>query len=144
MRVYVNPLRQLRSEMDRVLNGFFLTPMFDEWIPDTMRSQPAVNIWDQGEELTVEMEVPGVKSDQIDVSVMGEELNIKVDRPDVEQEGVTYHRRERPAGSFSRVVQLPCAINTEKVAADLHEGVLTLHLPKAEAAKPHKITVATA
>jgi len=140
MPVYVNPLRQLRSEMDRLLNGF-ITPTFEEWIPGVIHSQPAVNIWDQDEQLTIEMEVPGVKSDQIDVSVMGEELTIKVERPDMEQEGVTYHRRERPTGTFTRALQLPCAINSEKVEADMHEGVLTLRLPKAETAKPRKITI---
>lgn len=141
MPVYINPFRQLRGEMDRLLNGF-LTPTFEEWIPGMTRSQPAVNICDQGEVLTVEMEVPGVKSEQIDVSVAGEELTVKVERPDVEQEGVTYHRRERPTGSFTRVLPLPCAINSQKVEADLHGGVLTLRLPKAEKAKPRKITVA--
>ncbi len=140
MRVYVNPFRQLRSDMDRLLSGFLPSALDDLW-PGTVRGLPAANICEQGEELIVEMEVPGVKSDQIDVSVLGEELSIKVERPDLSQEGVTYHRRERPTGSFTRVLQLPYAIDSQKVEADLHEGVLTLRLPKAEAAKTRKINV---
>jgi HSP20 family protein len=143
MPVYVNPIGQLRREMDRLLNGFFV-PTFDDFFPGVVRGQPAVNIWDDGEQLIAEMELPGAKSEQIDVSVVGDELTIKVDRPDLTQEGVTYHRRERPAGSFTRSIKLPCEINTEKVEADLNQGVLTLRLPKAEAARPRKINVTSA
>jgi HSP20 family protein len=110
-------------------------------MPVVFRGQPAVNIWDQGEELMVEMELPGVKSEQIDLSVMGDKLTIKVDRPDVAQEETTFHRRERATGSFTRTITLPCAVNAEKVEADLSQGVLMLKLPKAEAAKPRKINV---
>jgi HSP20 family protein len=92
----------------------------------------------------VEMEVPGVKSGQIDVSVAGDELTIKAQRPDVSEDGVTYHRRERPTGNFTRVLSLPCAVDANRVEAELAEGVLTLRLPKAEAAKPRKINVASA
>ena len=105
------------------------------------RSQPAVNVWEQHDALMVEMEVPGVKSDQLDISVAGGELSVKVNRPDVAQEGVTYHRRERPVGSFSRIVRLPVEVDADRVEADLRDGVLTITLPKAESAKPRKINV---
>ncbi len=143
MQIFVNPIQQLRSEMDNLLGGFF-GPTFDGLSRGFVRGQPAVNVWDQSEELMVEMEVPGVKSQQIDVSVAGDELTIKVQRPDVSEESVTYHRRERPTGNFTRVLSLPCAVDANRVEADLAEGVLTLRLPKAEAAKPRKINVASA
>ncbi len=113
MQVYVNPFRQLRSEMDRLLGGF-IGPAFDGLLPGAIRGQPAVNVWDQGDVLMVEMELPGVKNEQIDVSVKGDQLTIKVERPDVAEDGVTYHRRERPAGSFSRALTLPCEIDSER------------------------------
>jgi HSP20 family protein len=138
MELYVNPFRQLRSEMDRLL-GSFMGPAFDG-----MRGQPAVNVWDDGDVLMAEMELPGVKAEQIDVSVERDQLTIKVERPEVAEEDITYHRRERPTGSFSRVLTLPCEINSEGVEADLKNGVLTLRLPKAEAAKPRKINVTSA
>jgi HSP20 family protein len=141
MQILVNPIQQLRSEMDNLLGGFF-GPTFDGLSRGFIRCQPAVNVWDKGEELMVEMEVPGVKNEQIDVSVTGDELTIKAQRPDVSEEGVTYHRRERPTGDFTRVLSLPCAVDANRVEAELAEGVLTLRLPKAEAAKPRKITVA--
>jgi HSP20 family protein len=143
MHVYVNPFQQLRSEMNNLLGGFF-GPASNGVSQGLVRGQPAVNAWDKGEELMVEMELPGVKSEQIDVSVSGDELTIKVDRPEASEEGVIYHRRERPTGSFTRALTLPCAVDAQRVEADLAEGVLTLRLPKAEAAKPRKITVASA
>jgi HSP20 family protein len=62
----------------------------------------------------------------------------------LEKEGVTFHRRERPSGSFVRVVQLPAEVDADRVEAELRNGVLTLTLPKAESARPRKISVKTA
>ena len=99
-----HPFHQLRNEVDRLLTGFF-GPAADGFLPAVFRSQPAVNVWEQQDALKVEMELPGIKSEQLDISVAGDELSIKVNRPDVAQEGVTYHRRERPGG----LVQPHCA-----------------------------------
>ena len=96
--------------------------------PPLFRSQPAANVWEQDDALLVEMEVPGVKSDQVDISVAGGELSVKINRPEVDQEGVTYHRRERPVGSFTRVLRLPVEVDADRVEAELHDGVLTITL----------------
>jgi HSP20 family protein len=142
MHIYSNPIWQLRGEMDRLLSGVF-GQVGNGLTPGVGSGQPAVNVWDCGEAVMVEIELPGVTSNQIDVSVLGDELTIKVERQDVIQADATYHRRERPAGSFTRTLKLPCVINAEQVAADLNQGVLTLKLPKSEAAKPRKINVAS-
>jgi len=92
----------------------------------------------------IEMEVPGLKSDQLEISVVGDELSIKVQRPDLQQEGVTYHRRERPVGEFARVLRLPAEVEADHVEAELRDGVLSITLPKAERARPRKISVASA
>lgn len=136
-----HPLNQLRDEMDRLLSGFM------GWFPSgTMpvagRGNPAVNLWESGEAVFAELEVPGVKSDQIEVSVVGDELTLTVKRDSGDGDGVTYHRRERPVGAFTRVVRLPVEVDAAKVSAELRNGVLTVTLPKAEAVKPRKITVA--
>ena len=135
-----HPLHQLRDEVDRLLTGV-LGPAADGFLPGVFRSQPAINVWEQNDALKVEMELPGVKSEQVDISVAGGELSIKVNAPDVAQEDVTYHRRERPVGSFSRIVRLPVEVDADRVEADLHDGVLTITLPKAESAKARKINV---
>jgi HSP20 family protein len=143
MQTYVNPFQQLRDEMTRLLGGFF-GPSFDGLWPGGANDQPAINLWDQGDDLMAEMELPGVKSEQIDVSVAGDQLTVKVERPDTIKEDVIYHRRERPTGSFSRTMTLPYGIDASRVEADWKNGVLTLKLPKAESAKPRKINVASA
>ena len=72
-------------------------------LPPPFRNQPAVNVWEQEDALKVEMEVPGVKSQELDISVAGGELSIHIERPDVAQEGRL--PSPRAAGrTFSRVV----------------------------------------
>jgi HSP20 family protein len=139
-RTVRNPLHQFRDEVDRLLTGV-LAGRHDGVLPAMFRGQPAINVWEQNDALKVEMELPGVKSEQLDISVAGGELSVKVSAPEESQEEVTYHRRERPIGAFSRIVRLPVEVNAERVEADLHDGVLTITLPKAESAKPRKINI---
>jgi HSP20 family protein len=128
--------------MDRLLGGF-LSAAGDISRPLTGRGRPAVNLWETEDAIHVELELPGLKSDQVEISVVGNELSVKVERPDVEEEGTTYHRHERPVGSFTRVLRLPAEVDAERVEAELTRGVLTITLPKAEAARPRKIRVAS-
>ena len=134
-----HPLGQLRQEMDRLWSGFLAQPTV-RWL-GVGRDHPAVNVWETGEAVMVELEVPGVKHDQVDISVAGGELSLSIKRPEVEQSGVTYHRRERPVGDLTRVLRLPADVDAEKVSAELKNGVLSITLPKAESAKPRKINV---
>lgn len=138
-----HPLHQLRDEMDRLWTGVF-GPAAEGLLSPVFHGQPAANVWEQNDALLVEMEVPGVKNEQIDISVAGDELSVKINRPEIDQEGVTYHRRERPVGPLTRVLRLPIEVNADKVEAELRDGVLRITLPKAESAKPRKINVATA
>ena len=135
-----HPVRQFRDEMDRLVSGLFGRTFSGLW-PDAGRGQPAVNIWEENDVLFVELEVPGVKREEVDISVAGGELSLKVERPEVEQEGAVYHRRERRAGSFRRVLRLPFDIDSDRVEAELRDGLLTISLPKADNAKPRKIPV---
>ena len=139
-RMRRNPFNQFREEVDRLVTGV-LAGRPNGLIPGMFRGQPAINVWEQNDALKVEMELPGIKSDQLDISVASGELSVKVNVPDEAQENVTYHRRERPIGSFSRIVRLPVEVDVDRVEADLRDGVLTITLPKAESAKPRKINV---
>ena len=132
-----HPLHQLRDEMDRLLTGL-VGPAADGLWPTVFRGRPAVNVWEKPDALMVEMEVPGTKSDEVDVSVAGGDLSIRIDRPDTAEEGVKYHRHKRPVGSFSRVVRLPIEVDADRVEASLRDGVLTITLPKAEKRKAAK------
>lgn len=138
-----NPIGQLRDEVDRLFGDFF------GQAPDALRRPalagrafPAVNLWERGDDLYAEAEVPGLGADDVDISVVGNELVIKGRRMDLDEEGVSYHRRERGVGEFSRTLRLPVEVDAEKVEATLRDGVLLIRLPKAAAARPRKIQVA--
>lgn len=137
------PLDQWRGELDRHFSSFF-----DSWPSFSQRTRqvqafPAVNVWEENEELFLEAELPGIKSDQLSISVVGNELTLAGERGAAEQEGTSFHRRERANGSFTRVMRLPYPVDSERVQASLKDGVLLLALPKHEAAKPRKIQVNT-
>ncbi len=136
-----SPIHQLRREMDRLFSGFMGSLPETGVLASVVRGQPAVNLWETRETVEVELELPGVKPEQLDIAVQQDQLTIKVERSETPAQGVTYHRRERPLGSFTRVLTLPAQVDAEKVDANLRDGVLRITLPKAEAVKPRKIPV---
>lgn len=140
---YVNPfhpMHQLRREMDRLWSAVMGEDFEPPWT-GFVHGRPAVNVWETADTVFAELEVPGLKSEQLELSVVGDQLTIKVERPELEEQGVTYHRRERPVGTFTRVVRLPVPVDANAVEAQLQNGVLTVKLPKAESARPRKIQV---
>ncbi len=105
---------------------------------------PAIDIWEDGDGLHFEADVPGLAEGDIDIHIVGNELTIKGGREtETQDEGPNYHRRERRAGAFERVFTLPFDVDSDKVEAALKDGILTIKLPKAESAKPRRITVTT-
>ena len=105
-------------------------------------SYPAINIWtnDDGQLITAEM--PGVHPEDINIDVNADALSISGERkPDDVAKDANYHRRERGYGAFSRTIQLPFMVDTNKVEATFKNGVLMIRLPRAEVYKPKKITV---
>jgi HSP20 family protein len=134
------PAQPLRREVDRLLSGLLSGPESGSAL-GRGRTFPPINVWEDGDNLYVEAELPGVKSENLDIAVVGNELTMKGERPAPSEEGVTYHRRERGTGSFTRVVVLPTEVDANQVNATLKNGVLLITLPKSEAAKPRKIQV---
>lgn len=132
---------ELRRDMDRLFDAFGAGVSQRPFA--RAAAYPAMNIWDAGDTLCVEAEVPGVSKDNLEILAIGNELTVKGRRGPMEGKW-TYHRHERGAGEFSRSVTLPCEVDADKVEAVLDSGVLMLRLPKAEAAKPKQITVKTA
>jgi|CXWL01.1.fsa_nt_gi HSP20 family protein len=110
-----------------------------------VRAFPALNVWEDNECVFVEAELPGVDMGDIEINVVGGELSIKGTRRQLTNGNgtPTFHRQERVVGEFSRFLTLPDAIDADKVEAVLKNGVLTIKLPKAEAAKPRRIQVQT-
>lgn len=128
-----------RRDLDRLFKQF-QSGFGDLWSLDE-RSYPALNIWDDGESICAEAEVPGFEMKDIEVTVMGNQLTIKGRREVSKKEGATLHRHERFTGEFVRSMTLPVEVNPGKVDATLKDGVLTLVMPKTQAALARKITV---
>ena len=135
-RIGADAFRKLRDEVDqvwrdvsRVSSGAF------------GHSFPALNAWETEDALFVEAELPGLSQNDLELEIIGSELTIKGHRPEIKQQGESYHRQERGTGSFLRRLRLPFDVDTANVEARLENGVLQIRLPKAEAAKPRKIKV---
>jgi len=126
--------RQMDMLADRLTRGIFREPFAGVF--------PLMNVTEDRDNYYVRAELPGIKADELDISVTGDSLSISGERKIVaENENAKYHRKEREAGKFSRIVSLPAQVNTEKVEASCVNGVLTVVLPKAEAARPKQITI---
>ena len=136
------PAARLRGELDRLFTDF-CDDLGWSGLPGLAgtRAFPALNIWEDEHHIYAEAEVPGMTMDQLEVLVMGNELTIKGERTCACDANMTYHRRERGQGSFSRVLHLPVEIAAEDVSAKLADGVLQITMPKAEKARPRKIEV---
>lgn len=125
------PVRRMQREMDRLL-GSGLRELTSEF--------PSMNIWTSGDDVVVTAEVPGLKSEDLDISVMGDTLTVRGSRREQElKEGERYHRRERGYGDFVRTVQMPYRVDADKVEARYEKGILRITLPRSEDDKPRKI-----
>jgi len=135
-------MRHLRREMDRAFGrwGFELP----EW-PVVMVAYPPVNLWEDDDFVYAEAELPGLKLQDLEISVTGnDQLTLKGHRERSAPDKVEWHRQERSFGAFERVLTLPVGVDPARVEARLENGVLTVKMAKSETAKPRKILVTTA
>jgi HSP20 family protein len=101
-----------------------------------------LDIAENEQEITVKMSLPGVKPDDLDITVIGNVLTIKAEsREETEDKQQNWHRKEIRYGKVQRTVELPTQVESDRAEAAFENGVLTLRLPKAEAAKPKSIKV---
>ncbi|BCO38197.1 18 kDa antigen [Mycobacterium heckeshornense] len=108
-------------------------------------SRPAVmpiDAWREGDDYVVELDLPGVKPDSVDVSVEHEAVTVRAERPAVTEDR-DWVVAERPHGVFSRQLFLGSGLDADKISANYTDGVLRLTIPVAEAARPRKIAVGT-
>lgn len=129
---------QLRSEMLRLLE----TAGGDASADASAGVFPPINISQDNDNFYVRAEVPGIKASELSISAVRNRVSISGQREiPREHERVSYHRKERAEGSFSRTLTLPSELDAERVDARYADGILTLTLPKAEEAKPRQIAV---
>src|SRR5262245_42258831 len=98
-----------REEVDRLLGDLFAGTTLGRTPGE--RTFPTLNVWERGDEVYVEAEVPGLKESDLELAVVGNELSIRGRRPNFEDEGVAYHRRERGVGEFERKLRLPVDVD---------------------------------
>jgi len=128
-----------RREMDRLVEGVGRKP----FLGFETRLFPLLNVRDKGDSFVVSAEIPGVKTDDLEIKIEGDTLTLKGERKPEEAAGadVSYHRRERATGIFQRSLTLPGKVDADKVNASYKNGVLTVTLLKDKAAIPKQITV---
>lgn len=129
-------LTDLRDEIDRLFEApLARTTEFLGW-------SPAFDVYEEKDVYVVKAELPGMKKEDINVSIQGGELVISGERKsETKSEGTETHRAERFFGKFQRSVSLPATIAEKDVKAEYKDGVLTVTLPKSEEAKPKQIEV---
>lgn len=132
-------LERMSRQMDR-LSGALAGSRGLRFVPSSVF--PAVNITEDKDNYYLRAELPSIKTDDIDIEANGRSLTISGERKvNAEGEDVRYHRREREAGKFSRVIEFPRDVNTDEISAKMNNGVLTVTVAKSEAVKPRRITV---
>ncbi|HSM89349.1 MAG TPA: Hsp20/alpha crystallin family protein [Desulfobacterales bacterium] len=128
-------LERIRRQMERQLEG---------WPTQRQTSGvfPLINLTDNKDSFFIRAELPGMSSGDLDMQATSNSVSISGERKiPAENKEARYHRREREAGKFSRVVGLPSEIDPDKVQASMVNGILTVVVPKAQAAKPRQISV---
>ena len=126
------------EEMDRIL-GAVGRPLSLRSVP--RGTFPAINVYDQGHTTVLTAEVPGVAGEDLELTVLGDSLTIKGERKNDAGEKERYYRRERPMGAFMRTVTLPAPVKADSAKAEYRDGVLRVHLEKAEEAKAKKVQI---
>lgn len=132
-------LEQMRRDMERLGSAWFrrLGPQ-----PGMAGVFPALNITEDKDHYYVRAELPGIQAKDLELQVQGKSLSLAGERQIAsEGEKVKYHRREREAGRFSRIINLPGEVDANHVDARMTNGILTIKIAKSAAAKPRQITV---
>jgi HSP20 family protein len=141
-----DPFREI-GELENRLAKYFGRPVLtgnggDKETMTVAEWAPAVDITEDDKEYLVKAELPDLKKEDVKVTVENGELTISGERKfEKEEKNKKYHRIERSYGSFVRSFTLPEAASGDKVSADFKDGLLTVHLPKDEKAKPKSIDV---
>ena len=129
-----DPFREMRRLQDEV-NRLFQTAAAPR------AGFPAINVYAHQDGVVLTAELPGVKQDDLDITVHRDTVTLRGERQDQPQGARAYDRRERGQGGFARTFGLPFQVDPEKVEAKLVDGVLTLTLQRHEQDKPKRIRV---
>lgn len=134
---------RLRRQLDDFVTSrdkSFWRPLWGE-----SRLFPLLNVTESDMAFEVTAEIPGMRTDDLEIKIESDTLSLKGERkPEEVDQGVSFHRRERATGSFQRSITLPSKVDSEKVTASYKNGVLNITLTKETPHEPKQITVETA
>ena len=132
-------MSRFRRDFDRMFGRLGITPAA---LPGMAAAFPAINLWEDENNLYAEAELPGLKLADLEITITGENrLTIKGRRDQHTPENAEWHREERAFGPFESVVELPFELDPNSVEARLEQGVLTIKMAKSARSKPRKIVV---
>lgn len=141
---------RIADYFDRMRDEFFRRPFPDLWQPlRRLRTSgfpgfavPAVDLYEEKDEVVVKAELPGLDKKDIEVSLTDSRLTIKGEKKKEEEaKEEDYYYSERSYGAFARVLDLPCKVKSDQVKAAFKNGVLEVRLPKTEEAKQRSVNV---
>lgn len=131
----------LRDAMDRLFEDSFIGPRWG-WLAPASAANLAINMYETKNEVVVKAALPGVKPEEVEVTITGNTLTISGEsKEENEVKEKDYMRKERQFTSFTRSVTLPDGLKADQADASFENGVLTLKVPKTEQAKPKTIQV---
>ena len=137
---YWSPLSRIRDELDRFFNYSDFEPggFYEGWFP-------ALDVREEKDQLIIKAELPGMKKEDIHVSLHENTLTLSGEKKcEEEEKSGEMYRSERCYGKFHRSLTLPWSVEPGKINAAYRDGVLTVALPKSEQAKPKQIDVKVA
>lgn len=141
-------MRPWQEEIERMFGDFLSSRLRPLWngryspLLDLDLSEPFVDLYEEKDDIVAKVELPGMEKDQIEIQISDHQLTVKGEKR--KEEGLkaerVYHL-ERTYGPFTRVLDLPVEVQTDKIHASYKNGILEIRLPKTEAAKKKEITV---
>jgi HSP20 family protein len=134
-------IRRLNSLLDDAINGF---PFGGESGALTAAWTPAVDVFEDKEAVKIVAELPGVKPEDVKISLENQTLSVRGEKRQVAEESTErVHRYERSYGAFERTFALPGTVDADRISASFADGLLTVTLPKVERARPRQIEIST-
>ena len=134
----------IREEMNRLFDDFFTGWPWPERRKGLLEGEwaPSIDVAETDEEVVVTAELPGIKQDDVDITIIDDVLMLKGEKKEEKEvKEKNYHRIERSYGSFQRSVRLPTGVQADKAKAKYKDGVLQVTIPKVEEAKPKQIKI---
>jgi HSP20 family protein len=135
-----NELELLNDRMRHMLEQTFGGLVWPSQLAQSTGWTPLVDIEEEDDAYVLKAELAGVKREDVNVEVIGNELSITGEIKEQERKGIV-RRRTRRAGRFEFHVSLPNQVDTDKIDAELADGVLTVRVPKSQRAQRHQITI---